>query len=104
MSRSAIWRAISAGRLAAQRREDGEFRIAPAELQRVYPRAAPPDNPLDQEAQRADAVALRLRLAAAEAEIGGLREMVEELRRARDQWQQQAERLTRALAALGAHR
>ena len=41
--RSTVLRKIKAGKLSAQKDEDGEWRIDPAEFYRVYPkRAAPP--------------------------------------------------------------
>ncbi|ACL56939.1 hypothetical protein [Methylobacterium nodulans] len=109
VGKSAIWRAISAGRLRAQRDPEGGISIALAELHRVFPldgegaggaRAARPEQgPADRHAG-AELVELRLRLTAAETQISGLKDMVEELRRSRDWWQQQAERATLAFTAL----
>jgi hypothetical protein len=106
VGKSTIARAIKAGRLSAQRRDDGSYEIDVAELHRVYPvtpetGAAPsgvvrhttatrdggdtPDTP-------ADTAALR-------AQIDGLREALrradlraDELRLERDKWQEQASR------------
>lgn len=114
VSKSTIFRAIKAGRMSAPRDDAGNFAIDPAELFRVYPpKAAPSENstvPRDVPAQAEtrsegrdapdhDTVELRIRNASLEAELKGLREMAEELRRARDQWQQQAERASLSLAA-----
>jgi hypothetical protein len=41
--------------------------------------------------------ALQVRCASLEAEVAGLKQMVEELRRSREKWEAQAERLTLAL-------
>ena len=35
-SKSAIWRAVNSGRLSATRTYSGDYRIDPAELQRVF--------------------------------------------------------------------
>ncbi|EAS2265008.1 hypothetical protein CEJ06_24460 [Salmonella enterica] len=114
VSKSTIFRAIKAGRMSAPRNDDGEFQIDPAELHRVYPikplsasgEGVSGDVPAQAETHAAghgapdhDTVELRIRNAALEAELKGLREMAEELRRARDQWQQQAERASLSLAA-----
>lgn len=114
VSKSTIFRAIKAGRMSAPRNDVGEFAIDPAELFRVYPPKAdvgeshtgtrdvpvtPATRPEGQAAPDPDTVELRVRNAALEAEIRGLREMAEELRRTRDAWQAQAERATLALAA-----
>lgn len=114
VSKSTVFRAIRAGRLSAPRNDLGEFEIDPAELFRVYPpKTAESDACADardvpahaethsagREAPDPDTVELRIRNAALEAELRGLREMAEELRRARDQWQQQAERASLSLAA-----
>lgn len=110
-SKTTITRAIKAGRMSATRRDDGGYSIDPAELARVYTLtpatpetvttagdvvhratdqrdpAAPPVTPPD----------VAARLAAVEAELRGLRELADELRRSRDQWQEQAARATNAL-------
>lgn len=114
VSKSTIFRAIKAGRMSAPRDNDGQFLIDPAELHRVYPpKATEPDKSADardvpaqadthsagRDAPDIEKVELRVRNAALEAEVKGLREMAEELRRARDRWESQAERLTLALAA-----
>lgn len=114
VSKSTIFRAIKAGRMSAPRDDDGNFAIDPAELFRVYPPkettaeisaeardvpAQPETRSEGQSASDPDTVELRVRNAALEAEIRGLREMADELRRTRDQWQAQAERATLALAA-----
>jgi excisionase family DNA binding protein len=114
VSKSTIFRAIKAGRMSAPRNDDGEFQIDPAELFRVYPpkpvqavnlrldRDVPAQAGTHAEGRDAsdpEKVELRVRNATLEAEVKGLREMAEELRRARDKWESQAERLTLALAA-----
>jgi excisionase family DNA binding protein len=118
--KSTISRAVKSGRLSAGRDDKGSYAIDPAELSRVYPFKPPetaatsatdgapggvaqdatgiPQHP-EQVAPPSTTSELAMRLAAAEAELRGLRDMVEELRRSRDKWEAQAERLTLALPA-----
>ena len=115
-SKTTLTRAIRAGRLSATRRDDGGYRIDPAELARVYdvtpvtpvtpatvtatsdavhratPTSDPGATPCDPE--------LAIRLAALDAEIKGLRELLaevkanrDEMRAERDDWRGRAERL-----------
>ena len=122
VSKSTIFRAIKAGRMSAPRNDDGEFLIDPAELFRVYPPKAekPANLPVSgdvpvqagtrdtgRDAPPSEAVHdMAVRLATAEAQIAGLRELLEaanrrgeEWRMTADKWEGQAERLTLALAA-----
>ena len=104
-SKSTIWRAIKAGRMSAARTDDGGFAIDPSELFRAFP----PDR-AEQQAKGQDAIAsemavaddetVRLRLATAEAEIAGLKALLEEvranrdeIRKDRDDWRVRTERL-----------
>ena len=112
VSKSTVFRAIQNGRLSAPRDDDGNFRIDAAELFRVYPPKS--ENQSDQRVALGrssnvsagqDAPAqgtdheLVVRLATAEAQLAGMKAMVEELKEQRTHWQAQAERLTLALAA-----
>ena len=122
-SKTTIARAIKAGRLSATRRDDGSYQIDPAELSRVYETVAEtvaneestghvvrhttPDRDTRETPATPD-IELLTRQAALEAELTGLKAMVAELKQSRDQaqthadqWQQQAERATIALAAPG---
>ena len=45
LSKSTVSRAIKAGRISAQKQDDGSFLIDPAELFRVYPRAVAQPQP-----------------------------------------------------------
>ena len=108
-SKTTITRAIKSGRISAIRRSDGSYEIDPAELARVYEVrietpvtvSATGDAVLRATGQDAHGVTLATprehelgtRLAVAEAELRGLKDMVAELRAARDQWQDQASRL-----------
>jgi|APFre7841882654_1041346.scaffolds.fasta_scaffold25228_5 hypothetical protein len=101
-SKSTILRAIQSGRLSAKRDDLGEYQVEASELFRVFepvkhrtdaphrtvtqdaPSLAPPD----------DAAVLRVKLEAAEAQLEQLKGFLDEVRGQRDQWQQQAERLS----------
>ena len=102
-SKSTLWRASKRGELSVTKDEAGQILVDSSELFRVFqpkrsePRVMTQDAAVNatHEAQEADDTALRL--AVAETKIEALHAMVEELQRARDAWQAQAERL--ALAA-----
>jgi excisionase family DNA binding protein len=111
--KSTVSRAIKSGRMSATRNDTGGYAIDPAELHRVYPfrpaepaatpatgsptgsavHHATPRDSSDLDGATPPDHEVALRLATAEAELRGLRDMVEELRRARDDWQAQAQRL-----------
>lgn len=113
-SKSTIFRAIKAGRLSAARTEDGGFAIEASELFRVYPpkaatvaaeqagqHAAGQDTTASETPFVAPVAAdVAAKLAAIEAEVRGLRELLaevrtnrDELRADRDEWKGKAERL-----------
>ena len=102
-SKSTLWRASKRGELSVTKDEAGQILVDSSELFRVFqpkrsePRVMTQDAAVNatHEAQEADDTALRL--AVAETKIEALNAMVQELQRARDAWQAQAERL--ALAA-----
>jgi hypothetical protein len=119
-SKSTIWRAIKAGRLSATRTDDGGFAIDPAELFRVFPleqagerftgQDATSPEPLPERPETAEPDGLAAKIAAAEAEIAGLKALLaserardealiaelrtnrDELRQDRDEWRGRAER------------
>lgn len=113
--KTTLTRAIQAGRLSATRRADGGYEIDVAELARVYdlkvetaetpetgrvtlnmvhhatPGARPAETGRDTETVA--------RLAALEAELRGLRDLLAEVKQSRDDWKSQAERLAIAAPA-----
>lgn len=92
-SKQALALAIQKGRLSAFKDANGTWRVDSAELFRVYqPASQATDNSGDKEL-----ALLRERLAALEALHKADRELIDELRTARDTWQRQAETLLRAL-------
>jgi excisionase family DNA binding protein len=110
-SRATVWRWIKSGRLSATRTDAGEFRIDPAELERHL--ASISANSVPNKAERRTATAPNVsadseqtsQTAALEAEIAGLRALLEaERRRAEEHkeyaagWQRQAEAAQRLLA------
>jgi excisionase family DNA binding protein len=103
-SKSTILRAIQKGRLSASRTDDGGYAIQPAELFRVYPpkaKAVATDHCADQSvgqdaphpATPGGVAGDTVKLAVMEAELAALKDMVAELKQARDDWKAQAERL-----------
>jgi excisionase family DNA binding protein len=106
-SKSTIFRAIRAGRLSADRDQDGNFAIDPAELFRVYPPKSEEvaltrseSRVEGQDASAFDTVELRVRNAELEGQIKALRLLLEtaqkreeDLKSERDRWAAQAERL-----------
>lgn len=108
-SKQALSAAIKKGRLSATKDANGVWHVDTAELLRVYPDAkcevgdggrglaglATTDNAADP----AEVAALRARVAALEEMRRAADMRADELRRERDAWQQQAERLLLALPA-----
>lgn len=129
ISKPTLSKAISKGQLSATRREDGSFAIDPSELvrwwdgvkHRFQPQPVIEFQPATRSSETGTADGDRVadhkreqagngdpevsaRLAALEAELRGLRELVQEVRASRDtaretadHWRAQAERLTLAL-------
>jgi hypothetical protein len=106
LGKTTLTRAIKAGRLSASRRDDGSYEIDPAELSRVYsirteiPETVAQSSPAVHHVTPLGDPDVTARLAALEAEIAGLKELLEEVKRSRekaeaacDQWRGQAERL-----------
>lgn len=103
-SKSGLSKAIKAGRLSATRNDDGSYSVDVAELSRVFQIVTGNTSTVEltgegvrQETPKggrvADQVDPSVALARAEAELKGLRELLEEVRGSRDQWRDQAERL-----------
>ena len=95
-SKSTLWRASKRGELSVTKDEAGQILVDSSELFRVFQAKRSEPRVMTQDAavnatHEADDTALRL--AVAETKIEALHAMVEELQRARDSWQAQAERL-----------
>jgi hypothetical protein len=95
-SKSTLWRASKRGELSVTKDEAGQILVDSSELFRVFQAKRVEPRVMTQDAavnatHEADDTALRL--AVAETKIEALHAMVEELQRARDSWQAQAERL-----------
>jgi excisionase family DNA binding protein len=97
VSKSTIFRAIKSGRLSAARTDEGGFAIDPAELFRVYPPAAAQRAAQREMGHDAMAPETASRLAALEVELAGVKELLGEVRKSRDDWRDQVTRLTAAL-------
>jgi hypothetical protein len=95
-SKSTILRAINSGRLSASRTDDGGYAIDPSELFRVYPadrtvtRAAGQDAPAP---DPVDVVAVRIRNAELETQVGVLKELIEAERRRADASERRSDQL-----------
>jgi len=88
-TKQALAQAVQKGKLSAKKDANGVWQVDSAELFRVYP---PEGKALLQDPAN-DLELLRARLATLEAVHEADRELIDELRRARDSWQAQAERL-----------
>jgi hypothetical protein len=100
VSKSTIWRAIERGRLSAGRTNDGGFAIQPAELFRVYPPKSANGASNGAETPKVDTAQHAAQQAELEAErrvAALLREQLEETRRDRDHWRDQAQQVSRLL-------
>ena len=98
-SKATLWRAAKTGALSVTKNEAGQILVDSSELFRVFQaKRSEPRLMMQDEAvhvtHEADDTALRL--AVAETKIEALHAMVQELQRARDAWQAQAERLALA--------
>ena len=96
VNKSTVLRAIKAGKVSATRNEHDQWLIDPAELHRVYPPAAAGNGKLKgagNDTHQADLMEANQRAAMAELEVGLLRGTIEDLRRDRDSWREQAQRL-----------
>jgi hypothetical protein len=95
-SKSTLWGASKRGELSVMKDEAGQILVDSSELFRVFqakrsePRVMTQDAAVHVTHEADDAT---LRLAVAETKIEALHAMVQELQRARDAWQAQAERL-----------
>ncbi len=100
LSKMTIQRALKSGRISGQKDETGSYQLDPAELHRVFPPVTPSDDntPVTMrqtETPPAD-IELRVGFARLEAEVAGLKAMLEDMRTERDRWHAQAERLVLA--------
>jgi excisionase family DNA binding protein len=123
VSKSTLYRAIVSGRVSATRAEDGVFHLDPAEVHRVFP-LKPDKGGSGSASERVEARSvvqhasafgsdheLLVRVATAEAQLAGVRELLElerrrgeEARANAEEWKRQAERATLALAKPEAER
>jgi hypothetical protein len=98
-SKSTLWRASKRGELSVTKNEDGQILVDSSELFRVFqakrsePRVTTQDAAVNATHEADEAADTVLRLAVAETKIEALNATVQELQRARDSWQAQAERL-----------
>jgi hypothetical protein len=95
VNKSTVLRAIQAGKVSATRNEHAQWLIEPAEL-RVYPPATEGNRKLKgdgNDSHQSELAEVTRRAALAELEVNLLRGTIEDLRRDRDSWREQAQRL-----------
>src|SRR3546814_3286768 len=86
VTRQTLMKAIKTGRVSGQKSDNGEWRIEPVELFRVWPPVNEVQQPLQPYITGSDTTGLQ-------AENRLLREQVAELREERNAWREQAQRL-----------
>ena len=86
VTRQTLMKAIKTGRVSAKKSDNGEWRIEPVELFRVWPPVNEVQQPLQANITGSDTPGLQ-------AENRLLREQVVELREERNAWREQAQRL-----------
>ena len=86
VTRQTLMKAIKIGRISGQKSDNGEWRIEPVELFRVWPPVNEVQQPLQPDITGSDTPGLQ-------AENRLLREQVAELREERNAWREQAQRL-----------
>ena len=97
-NRTTILRAIKAGKVSATRDAHGNWTIEPAELHRVYPpRTEGGSNTTHYRAQIAEA-AQTTQIAALRETADLMRAQLDDVRKDRDHWRDQAQAITRHLA------
>ena len=87
VTRQTLMKAIKTGRISAEKSENGEWRIEPVELFRVWPPVKGVQQPLQSDLTVSDTPSLQ-------TENRLLREQLAELREERNAWREQAQRLT----------
>lgn len=91
MSKSAILRAIQAGKISAVRDSNKNWTIDAAELFRVYKPAPSSTDAHTSVSQHNADPDLAAKLAAAEASLAALNQLLSEIKQSRDDWKQQAQ-------------
>ena len=86
VTRQTLMKSIKTGRVSAEKSDNGEWRIEPVELFRVWPPVNGVQQPLQPELTGGDTPSLQV-------ENRLLREQVAELREERNAWREQAQRL-----------
>lgn len=84
MDKSTIRRAVKSGRISGTRNDFGVWLVEPAELHRIFPAVTKAE---------ADTAATPRQAAATDELVAELRAVIADLRRDRDEWRDQAQRL-----------
>lgn len=96
-SKTTIQRAITKGKISAQKDQDGSYSIDPSELHRVFPRSADEtvsrDPNVDTARPQDETPVLRAKIKELEGMLAREREALDEVREERDAWKTQARAL-----------
>lgn len=95
VSKSTMRRAVKEGKVSATRNEAGAFLIDPAELFRVF-KPTPFERVIEKPMEPHEAP-FAVQVAQLEAQVQGLKDLLEEVRQSRDEWKDQVTRLVHAL-------
>lgn len=87
-SKPTILRALQSGKISGRKDENGEWKIAPSELDRVFPPVKRTDT--DETQKINETLVLRRELELLHEQRRRDHELIEDLRKDRDQWRQQA--------------
>jgi hypothetical protein len=97
--KTTIFKAIKSGKLSAEQNVHGEWKIDPAELQRVYDILLKPDeqktlsNGSETAVAYAENALLKEQVSVLKDEVAKMWQMIEDTQKDRDQWRQQATHL-----------
>lgn len=94
ISKATISRDIKKGKLSAERKEDGSYKIQVAELIRVYQPETPELEPETVTMKQSVTPEETLKIKGLEIELKAALEKIGDLEKERDRWHTQAERLT----------
>jgi hypothetical protein len=97
-NRTTILRAIKAGKVSATKDAHGNWLVEPAELHRVYPPAQEGARPEKQQRAQVAEAMLAGQITALRETAELLRAQLDDVRKDRDHWRDQAQAVTRQLA------
>jgi hypothetical protein len=93
VTRQTLMKAIKTGRVSAEKSENGEWRIEPVELFRVWPPVNEVQQPLQPELTGSDTFSLQAENRLLQQKLEMVEQANTELREERNAWREQAQRL-----------